>query len=243
VDPVLVLIHGDDIPLGLLGEALAEAGVPIREVGLHRGESIPPLDGHSGLVVLGGTMGAYDEDDHPWLVDEKRVIREAHDSGMPMFGICLGVQLFADALGGRAYLAQDGPEIGHLAPEITPAGHEDPVVRHLDQPVVSWHRDTFDLPPGATLLAASDRFPHAFRLGSAVAIQSHPEAATDVVGGWIEHDRDAGMLRSAGIDAPGLLQAVADGEFVQREMARRLFGAWVEEVVKYRTREAGSVEG
>jgi len=233
VKPVLVLRHGDDIPLGLFGDALDAAGVSWVEVMLHHGDAIPPLTGFSGLIVLGGVMGAYDEDDHPWLADEKRTIVAAHEVEMPMFGICLGSQLFAEALGGRAFLSESAPEIAHLVPRLTEEGAEDPVLKHFDEPVVVFHQDTFDPPPGATLLATSDRFNHVFRLGSAIAIQAHPEADAAVVAKWVEMEDELPLMKAAGVEPDQLVSEVAAGEEAQREMAARLFGAWVEEVVRF----------
>lgn len=231
--PVLVLRHEENCPLGLLGDALEEASVPWVEVSPRHGDAIPPLDGFSALVSLGGAMGAYDELDHPWLADEKRLIAEAHQSGMPMLGICLGAQLFAESLGGAAYLADDIPEIGHFTPTLTPAGAADPVLRHFDAPVVAFHQDTWDPPPNATLLARSERFNHAFRLGSALAIQAHPEADGDIVESWTTMDEERPLLVAAGTDPEGLIARTRDGERDQREMASRMFGSWVDEVRAY----------
>jgi GMP synthase-like glutamine amidotransferase len=231
MDPVLVLRHGDNIPVGLLGDALRAAGVPWEEVFLHAGEPIPPLDAFSALVVMGGVMGAYDEHEYPWLIDEKDAIARAHAAGMPMLGICLGAQLFAEALGGSAYLADSRPEIGHFTPGLTEDGLSDPVLREFDAPVIVFHQDTWDPPPGATTLATSDRFNHAYRLGSAVAIQAHPEADTAIVKDWLAMRDDRGLLDAAGVDPVDLLSAVQDGEPAQRKMAARLFGAWVDEVL------------
>lgn len=225
-----MLRHGADIPLGLLGEALKATGLSFLEVMLHEGDPIPAIDGFSALVVLGGIMGAYDEESHPWLADEKRVIVEAHEAGLPMLGICLGCQLFAEALGGRAYLA-GSPEIAHMVPELTEAGAMDPVLRQFDQPVVVFHEDTWDLPSEATLLASSDRFNHAFRLGSAVAIQAHPEADAGIVAKWVEIEDELPLMEAAGVEPDQLVAEVTAGEAKQREMAARLFGAWIEEVV------------
>lgn len=229
--PVLVLRHGDDIPLGLLGEALVAADIPVHEVLLHAGGTIPSLDGFSGLVVLGGIMGAYDEVEHPWLAAEKRVIAEAHAAAMPMLGICLGAQLFADALGGRAYLIDSTPEIAYMLPTLTAAGTADPVLRHFDAAVTVFHEDTWDPPPSAEVLAVSDRFNHAFRLGAAVGIQAHPEADASIVARWVETDEELPLMRAAGVEPDVLLAEVIAGEEAQREMAARLFGAWALEVV------------
>ena len=230
MNPVLVLRHGDDIPLGLLGEVLEAEGIPVREVMLHAGDPIPDLDEAAGLVVLGGKMGAYDVDVHPWLKEEKEAIAEAHRADMPMLGICLGVQLFADALGGSAHLADGPPEIGHFVPEVNEAGESDQVLREFDAPVVVFHQDTFEPPPGATLLASSERFPHAFRLGSAVALQAHPEADAEIVAKWVAKPSSQDKMARAGVDPDELMAAIVEGEPAQREMARRLFGAWIDEL-------------
>lgn len=230
VQTVLVLRHGDNIPVGLLGDALEAAAVAWQEVLLHRGDPIPALDGFSALVVMGGVMGAYDESDHPWLVDEKEAIARAHAAGMPMLGICLGAQLFAEALGGSAYLADSRPEIGHFVPDLTDDGASDPVLRQFDAPVIVFHQDTWDPPAGATMLAVSDRFNHAFRLGSAVGIQAHPEADSVIVKEWLAMRDDRSLLDAAGVDPAELMAMVEAGEPAQREMAARLFGSWVEEV-------------
>jgi len=228
--PVLVLRHGDEIPVGLLGDSLRTAGVPWDEVMLHADEPIPELSDFSALVVLGGVMSAFDDERYPWLVDERRAIGAAHAADMPMLGICLGSQLFAAMLGARAYTAPSGPEIGYLAPSLTPEGRSDSVLRHFDVPAVVFHQDTWDLPPGASLLAESDRFPHAFRLGAAVGIQAHPEADASILGRWLEIPEEQAQLEAAGVDPAELLAVVEAGASAGREMAGRLFGAWVEEV-------------
>ena len=104
---------------------------------------------------MGGPMGAYEEDAHPWLVEEKRAIAAAARAGHPVWGVCLGAQLLASALGADVY---PGPaaEVGLLPVELTPEAADDPVFRHAPAsfPTLQWHGDTFDLPDGATLLAS-----------------------------------------------------------------------------------------
>ncbi|MEE9299170.1 MAG: hypothetical protein V3V29_09060 [Acidimicrobiia bacterium] len=80
-------------------------------------------------------------------------------------------------------------------------------------------------------MAATDRFAHAFRMGSAVAIQAHPEADAAIVSKWVDLEPERPLLEAAGVDPEDLIAEVRDGEPVQREMAARLFGAWAEEVV------------
>lgn len=230
---VLVLRHGDDIPLGLLGDVIAERDLAVEEVMLHRGDTIPPLDAYVALVVLGGEMGAYDEDEFPWLIEEKAVIRRAHDAGVPMLGICLGPQLIADALGGSAYLSSAPPEVGVVEPALTPEGLDDPVLRHLDRPVIAFHQDTWDAPPGATVLARSERFAHAFRLGSIVAVQGHPEATPEIVERWTTHRGARRMMERAGVASGDVMDSIRRSAPIQEEMSRRLFGAWIDEMLAH----------
>src|SRR5579883_3294475 len=51
------------------------------------------------LVVLGGPIGAYEDEAYPFLLDELRLIERRLAAGRPVLGICLGAQLMARALG------------------------------------------------------------------------------------------------------------------------------------------------
>ena len=88
------------------------------------GETPPPLDGFDALWVMGGPMDVWEEDIHPWLIDEKALIREAVEGrGMPFLGFCLGHQLLACALGGDCARAAP-PEIGVMPVRLTGPGAE-----------------------------------------------------------------------------------------------------------------------
>ena len=95
-------------------------------------------------------------------------------------------------------------------------------------PVLSWHGDTFDPPPDATLLAHTDRHPHAFRLGSALALQFHAEAGPRLLAGWLRStaDRD---LRAEGLTAETALAQARTHERAARGVALRLFSRWLDE--------------
>lgn len=226
--PVLVLRHDDDAGPGYLGDALAAAGLEIVVVEPEAGEPLPGLSGWSAVVALGGSMGAYEEGAYPWLAAEKRLLAGAVAAQVPTLGICLGCQVLADALGGRAYLGT-GREVGLLSLELTASGRADPVVRHLDAPVAVSHGDTWDLPPGATLLAQSNRYRHAFRRGSALGLQPHPEVSPEPFARWTR-SKPADEMARDGIDPEAAIAAVRAGAEAQRAMAARLFGAWVAEV-------------
>jgi GMP synthase (glutamine-hydrolysing) len=137
------------------------------------------------LVILGGPIGAYEEDSYPFLCRELAVIERRVASDRPIMGICLGAQLMARALGARVYPAA-AKEIGWAPITLTEAGRKGPT-RHLDGgPVLHWHGDTFDLPDGAELLASTSICRNqAFSRGrNALALQFHPEATAENLELW-----------------------------------------------------------
>ena len=173
-------------------------------------------------------MGAYEEQAYPFLAAEKELVRAAVRRGTPLLGICLGCQIIADAAGGRAYRV-DPQEAGLVELRATEAGSVDPVWAGVEGPMVSWHRDSWDLPPGGTLLAVSEQYPQAFRIGSAIGVQFHPEATPGILGSWLRRDGDS--LREVGMDPARFLASVQSSEDLLRERADRLFGAWLAEVL------------
>lgn len=223
--PVLVLRHGNDIPLGYLGDSLADGGVPVAEVPLFAGALVPESLDWTAIVSLGGLMGAYDVAAFPYLVAEKRLLARAAAAQVPVLGVCLGCQLLADSLGGRAFLAPKA-EAAVTRLQLTEAGVTDPVLSHLKGPVAVWHQDTFEIPPTAELLAHSELYPQAFREGTALGIQPHPEASPEILKEWLNNGGRS-WLGERGVDGDSLL-AEAEGHRAESEaVARALFDAWV----------------
>lgn len=204
----MVVEHEAQCPVGWMGEWLAEAGCPIDLRRPYVGDPLPAgLDGHAGLLVLGGEMGAYDDAQHPWLSDLKDLARLAVADGTPVLGICLGLQLLAVALGGEVRPAPRGQQIGVLEVGWTPAAYRDrllgPVAALSDAPAVQWNNDIVTrLPTGAVDLA---RTPHgelqAARFAASMwGVQWHPEAGEEIIGPWAEHDRDDAAERGVDLD-------------------------------------------
>lgn len=221
----LLVIENDPMdPLGYLGEAVEAAGFATDVISPPTGDAVPPTEGYAGVIVLGGPQGAYEADVHPYLEDEMRLIRSAVAVDLPVLGICLGSQLIAQALGGRAYKAER-PEAGVITPQLTEEGSADPLAALISRPMVTFHQDTFEIPPQGTLLAQSDRFPQAFRCGSALAVQPHPEASADTVAVWV-HESD--VPERAGADGAGLIADMRTT--IDPGDALGLFAAWLEEV-------------
>ena len=204
---------------------MTKAQIRWRDVRAHRGDDFPGLDDALAVVLLGGYMSAYEEDRFPWLADEKAYARKAVERGIPVLGICLGAQLLADALGGRAYRA-DRPEVGVVPLFFTPEGRTDPVVGPLPPKVFAFHQDTFDLPPDAVLLARSDRFDHIFRVGSALALQFHPETPTDLALSWGEEAADS-ILAPAGVSLDDYTTMMRQHDAQLAVAADGLFSRWL----------------
>jgi GMP synthase (glutamine-hydrolysing) len=228
--PVVVLQNEPDAPAGYLGVALDRRDIEWKALRLDAGDELPDPGSVSGVAALGGAMGAYEEAAHPFLVEEKRFLAECTARGIPVLGICLGCQLLADALGGRAYLA-DAPEVVFAPVEPTAEGVMDPIVAALaGRRVIRFHQDTFDLPPRATLLAIGGGFNHAFRVGKAIGIQPHPEVTPELLGRWLADGDGRRLAIDSGTDPDALIETFSLAEAEVEETAAQVFDAWIDEI-------------
>ena len=140
------------------------------------------------LIMMGGPMGVYEQDRHPWIGCQLRRLEVRLAANRPTLGVCFGAQMIAAALGGEVYA---GPvkEVGFHPVRIHDGARDSPL-RHLaDVPILHWHGDTFTLPEGVDLLASSHVYAHqAFRRGpNLLALQFHAEMGEDErFHAWIE---------------------------------------------------------
>jgi GMP synthase (glutamine-hydrolysing) len=196
VRPLLFVGHDPNETFGLAGPTFEAAGLTVLE---HRSGSsamLPNLDDISGLVMFGGSMNVDMTDRFPYLADERAFVRSAVDAGVPYLGICLGAQMLARAMDRKVYPAGIR-EFGFTA-LIPTAGADDDLLVSVfadGDMVFHWHEDTFELPPGATLLARGDHVPlQAFRVGDrAWGLQFHLEVDRPELELWLKAAGDEGV--------------------------------------------------
>jgi len=181
---------------------------------------LPSVGEFDLLVVLGGDMSVHDQADYPWLAPERDLINASLDAGKLVVGICLGAQQIALALGAAVY-PNDQREIGfwpiHKTADVLPLPDE------LN--VLHWHGDTFDLPRGATLFAASAGCRNQMFLaanGLALGLQCHIETTAEMVDDFCREDaaylippdgqgrwmQDAARMRNETAAYPPMLDAL-----------------------------------
>jgi GMP synthase (glutamine-hydrolysing) len=204
---IVFIEHEADCPPAWVGDWLADAGAEIVVVRPYLGEPLGGFLGDfadaDGVVILGGSMGANDDDAVAWLGPLKQAVRDLHGRGVPTLGICLGHQLIAAALGGKVAPNPAGQTVGLVPLGWTEAQEGDPVMRGVraEARSVFWNDDVVQvLPHGATLLAASpDGQPQAIRFGDAMwGVQFHPEVDAKVLRLWVEDGhRDRERLLAA----------------------------------------------
>ena len=232
---VLVLQHIACEPPAAYEDELRGWDAGLHRVQIDEGDRLPDWRAFAAIVAMGGPMGALDDERHPWLRAERALIHDAVLAGTPFWGVCLGAQLLAASLGARVEPGP-APEIGLLPVTRTPAACWDPVFRHCPDEfqVLQWHNDTYQLPAGATQLARSHAYEQqAFVVGRAYGLQFHLEVTAGLASEWGEVPAYADSLEELlGPGAlPQLVDAIAAAEDRTATLARRLFAAWLEDVV------------
>jgi len=172
--------HGADESVGEIGVFLQKNQISHKIIRLYETGEVP-ADPPTQLIILGGQMSVNDIGIYPFFNAEKKLIRSMVDKGRPVLGICLGAQLIASAFGQRVY-----PGVQERGWCYIHGGESNDRPHFPDSfPIFHWHNETFDLPDGAQLLAGGDRVKNqAFRLGSAVGVQFHPEVTNTIISQW-----------------------------------------------------------
>lgn len=196
---------------------LQAAGVRLELCRPHAGDPLPPEPPGGGLIVLGGAMGACDDDVAPWLSPLRELLARATGRSSPVLGICLGAQLLAAACGGTVGRSTSGGEFGLCTIRLEAPASDDPLFSALppESEVVQWHADEITALPRGALLLASGRScrVQAFRVGEcAWGVQFHPEVNAAVLGAWLEEEpRLAPARREVLLQAIGEVSAAEEG--------------------------------
>jgi GMP synthase-like glutamine amidotransferase len=212
----LILQHEQPTPAGLILDWLGDRGIGVEHRRVDIDERIA-LGDHDLIVSLGSEFAAFD--DHiPWIPQEAGLLDEALRRDAPVLGVCFGAQLMTRVLGGRCYRSEES-EIGWLPvrttdPDLVPEG-----------PWFQWHFDSFELPPGATLLADSPAGPQAFLVNRSLGVQFHPEVTPRIMDEWVREYRHE--LDAEGVDPDGLVRETRERDASNRERAWRLLDRWL----------------
>lgn len=190
--PVTVIQHDDDVPLARFADWLAGEEDLDLQVVSGRHDAIPVRPG-AGLIVLGGEANAYADDVAPHLPATRDLIAHAVAEDIPVLGICLGHQLLAVATGGEVTISHPaGRELGAIEVSWSEEAAADPILGEAVAAnltaAASMHSDAVtSLPEGAQALAHSADYLQAFRIGSGLGVQFHPEASPELIAGWTEN--------------------------------------------------------
>lgn len=172
-------------------------------------------------IILGGHMGAYDDQKFTYLQEEKKWLKYAINANSKILGICLGSQLIADAMGGSAFLSKN-IEFGFKNLEflIDDSLFED----FKNTKVFSWHRDTFNIPLEATLIAKTE-YPQIFSIKNSLALQFHPEIKLDLFENW--YDSDLSKEELANYDVHSELNYLKDNFQQLEKSMHNFYNKWI----------------
>ena len=154
-------------------------------------DAVPSQRDFDALIIMGGPMGVHDEATLPWLVTEKRFIKQTVQTGKRVLGICLGSQLLAEVLGGQVF-RNAYSEIGWWPVTRRPDCAGSALCSDFPEQadVFHWHGDTFTLPEGAKLLASSSGCRNQGFVWNeqVLALQFHLETTFKDAESWLAQD-------------------------------------------------------
>ena len=196
---VLILQHVPWEKPGRILDSLDDLGMSyeVMNIAKEKKPDLPDFSDVSGIVIMGGPMGALDTDKYPGLKAESKLVRAAVSVGKPLLGVCLGHQIIATALGAKLKKGSE-PEIG-FAPIKRIDKHDYFSMWNKTLDVLHWHNDVVTLPEGAQPLAKSAKTKNqAFRFGSALGLQFHLEVTPTLLDEWLDEPCMVKDLKAAG---------------------------------------------
>ena len=189
---VIVLQHIKIEDPGYIKDLMITDGVQLTTIELDEGETIPnDLSTFDAMFCMGGPMDTWMEKDYPWLVDEKKKIKEfVVDLKKPYLGFCLGCQLLGEVIGGKV-AKTNNPEIGMLNINFSENKKNDRLFSKFPEKITSlqWHSyevQGLENNENVTLLASSPETKYQiFKYQShAYGIQFHIEVKDTTVSEW-----------------------------------------------------------
>jgi GMP synthase (glutamine-hydrolysing) len=227
---VLSISHQDDAGPGVFADEIRARGHALEEWLFPDGGPPGEPASYDAVLTFGGSMHADQETEHPWLRDEKELLRGLIAGRTPLLGVCLGSQLVAEAAGAPAEPAPE-PEIGWFDVELTPEGVSDPLLAPLAPRFAAfqWHSYRSPLPPGAVALARSPIALQAFRTGArAWGIQFHAEVTERDALSWTERFEEDEKAVEIGLDPDALSASIRERIGAWNRLGRELCGRFLD---------------
>jgi GMP synthase-like glutamine amidotransferase len=229
---VLFIQHDHVSPAGPIAEGFERRGYAVEYLQVVPAEkfmtpnvpiSLPAANQYDVIVPMGSPWGVWeDQRIGEWLVPELAWLRGAHESGIPIMGICFGGQLMARALGGSVAPAPSG-EVGWI-----PILSDDETLIPTG-PWFQWHFDRWTLPPGAKEIARTPKASQAFILGHTLALQFHPEIIETSLKEWFLDGGDEPVIAD-GQDPQILLAMTAHEDPATIKRAYALVDAFLDRI-------------
>jgi GMP synthase (glutamine-hydrolysing) len=224
---VLCVRHEGSDTLGIAVEALSDGGArPVVADAWELAQWPNPRD-YAAIAVFGGSMNADDLDAHPFLATERTFLRRALDEEVPILGVCLGAQVLARVLEAPVTRAP-ARELGFYPIDLTEAGRREAALAPFAQGLTfQWHEDTFPLPAGTTLLATGPNdLVQAYRAGSMLAVQFHPEVTADELERWFDEVGEERIEHAWGTTRKELRDEIALHMAAHNERGRMFFACF-----------------
>jgi len=187
---ILQHIHIEDP--GYIKDLMLLDNFNLTTIELDKGEKIPQdLTKFDGMFCMGGPMDTWMEEKYPWLVEEKKKIKEfVINLKKPFLGFCLGCQLLGEVVGGTVKKS-DPAEIGILDVDFSISKKQDIIFSSFPDKIkaLQWHSyEVIGLEKNKdiTLLASSQTTKYQiFKYKKyAYGIQFHIEIKDTTVNDW-----------------------------------------------------------
>jgi len=189
---ILILQHIECETPGYIKDLMLNDGFDLTTVELDVGEKIPNnINQFDGMFCMGGPMDTWMTEKYPWIVEEKKKIKEfVVDLEKPFLGFCLGCQFLGEVVGGEV-VKSTPPEIGILEINMEEQIIDDQLLSTFPKTIkaLQWHSYEvvgLEKNNNITLLASSPTTKYQiFKYkDNAYGIQFHIEIKSNTVSDW-----------------------------------------------------------